>query len=240
MLRADGRRPDQLRPVSIQRGYTAVAPGSVLISAGRTIVLCTACLEDGVPEWRAASGAGWVTGEYDMLPGSTGSRRPRNRKGADGRTREIERLIGRALRAVVDMRKMGPRTIWLDCDVLQADGGTRTASITGAYVALCDALREGERRGWWGTDVRQCAVAAVSAGIVEGQVLLDLDYREDSAAAVDCNLVLTDRGQWIEVQSTGEQAAFSDDQLQELLRLGRSGIETLFRLQQSALAPPAA
>lgn len=199
------------------------------------MVLCTACIADEVPEWREASGAGWVTAEYDMLPGSTGQRRARNRTKVDGRTQEIQRLIGRSLRAVVDMSKLGPRTIYVDCDVLQADGGTRTASVTGAYVALVDAVRAGERLGHWSGDVLVAGVAAVSVGRVGGVVLLDLDYSEDASAEVDCNLVLTTRGEWVEVQATGERATYDDAQLAEMTALGRIGIERIFALQREAL-----
>lgn len=237
-MRRDNRQPDELRPVEILRGFTQAAPGSVLIRTGRTHVLCTACIADGVPEWREASGAGWITAEYDMLPGATAQRRPRNRLKVDGRTQEIQRLIGRSLRAVADLRKLGPRTINLDCDVLQADGGTRTAAITGAYVALCDALAAGRRQGWWGDDVLLAGVAAVSAGLVAGQWLLDLDYREDAAAQVDGNLVRTTRGQWVEVQATGEQATYTDADLARMMELGRRGIERLFALQRAALERP--
>jgi ribonuclease PH len=238
-MRPDGRRTDQLRPVEIIRGFTQSAPGSVLIRTGRTHVFCTASLEESVPQWREPSGAGWVSGEYEMLPGSTGQRRPRSRTRVDGRTREIERLIGRSLRMAVDMQKMGSRSILIDCDVLQADGGTRTAAITGAYVALCDAVTAGRRRGWWGPDVLRAAVAAVSVGVVGEQTLLDLDYREDASAAVDCNLIMTDRGEWVEVQATGEHAGYTDEQLAAMLALGRRGIQQLFGLQRAALQDPA-
>ncbi len=234
-MRRDARQSDVLRPVEIRRRFTQAPPGSVLISAGRTVVLCTACIEDAVPEWRIPSGAGWLTAEYDMLPGSTGQRRPRNRTKVDGRTQEIQRLIGRSLRAVVDLAKLGPRTIHVDCDVLEADGGTRTAAITGAYVALRDALVHGQRAGWWGADVATAGVAAVSVGRVDGELLLDLDYREDVAAEVDCNLVLTTDGRWVEVQATGERSTYSDDDLKAMMALGRRGIERLFSFQQAAL-----
>ena len=234
-MRYGGRQPDQLRPVEMLRGFTRAAPGSVLIRMGRTHVLCTACIEEGVPEWRTASGAGWITAEYDMLPGATGQRRPRNRLKVDGRTYEIQRLIGRSMRAIADMAKLGPRTIHVDCDVLQADGGTRTAAITGAYVALCDALAVGRRQGWWGDDVLNAGVAAVSVGLVDGQCLLDLDYAEDAAAEVDCNLVMTTRGQWVEVQATGEEATYADADLARMMQLGRRGLEELFAFQRAAL-----
>lgn len=237
-MRRDGRRPDELRPVEFVRGFTRNAPGSVLLRAGQTVVLCTASLEDEVPEWRRDSGRGWVTAEYDMLPGATTTRRPRTRARLDGRTQEIQRLIGRSLRAVVDMGRLGPRTIVLDCDVLQADGGTRTAAITGAYVALADAVAEGRRREYWNEGVVTAAVAAVSVGQVDGELLLDLDYDEDVRAAVDCNLVLTSAGQWVEVQATGEQGAFTDAELTRMMALGRAGITQLFEQQRAALAGP--
>jgi ribonuclease PH len=208
----------------------------VLIRTGDTHLLCTACVEDAVPEWREPSGLGWLTAEYDMLPGSTGKRRARSRLKVDGRTQEIERLIGRSLRAAVDLAGMGPRTIFVDCDVLQADGGTRTAAITGAYVAVADALRVGFERGIWARDLLTTQVAAVSAGAVNGELLVDLDYREDSAADVDCNLVLTGRGEWVEVQATGERAACDDAQLAAMLALGRQAIQQLFQAQLRALA----
>ncbi len=230
------RQPDELRPVEIVRGFTRTAPGAVLMRTGQTHVLCTASIEETVPAWRVASGAGWVTAEYDMLPGSTPQRRPRSRERLDGRTQEIQRLIGRSLRTVVDLPKLGPRTIHLDCDVLQADGGTRTTAITGAYVALCDALAVGRQRGLWGTDVLTAGVAAVSVGLVDAELLLDLDYREDVAAQVDCNLVLTTRGEWVEVQATGEHATYADDDLARMMALGRRGIERLFALQRAVLA----
>lgn len=233
-MRADGRRPDELRPVTFTHGFTQAAPGSVLIQAGRTMVLCTASVEEGVPAWREASGLGWLTAEYDMLPASTQKRRPRERTKIDGRTQEIQRLIGRSLRAAVDMAALGQRTIYLDCDVLQADGGTRTAAVTGAYVALCDAAADGRRRGLWGEGAVQTAVAAVSVGLVRGELLLDLDYSEDVAAEVDCNLVMTDAGRWIEVQATGERATMSDEQVAGMMGLGRRGIERLMVLQRKA------
>ncbi len=208
----------------------------MLIRAGGTHVLCTASIEETVPAWRAGSGAGWVTAEYDMLPGATPQRRPRDRARSDGRTQEIQRLIGRSLRAVVDLTRLGERTITLDCDVLQADGGTRTAAVTGAYVALCDALAEGRRRGLWDDDVLRAGVAAVSVGRVDGALRLDLDYREDVAAEVDCNLVMTTRGEWVEVQATGERASYTDADLTAMLALGRRGLERLFELQRAALA----
>ncbi|MCA9243204.1 MAG: ribonuclease PH [Phycisphaerales bacterium] len=236
-MRHDGRLPNELRPVELVRGFTDAAPGSVLIRTGRTHVLCTASiLEDSVPPWRELSGQGWVTAEYEMLPASTRNRRDRTRNKVDGRTHEIQRLIARSLRAAVNMERLGAHTIYLDCDVLQADGGTRTAAITGAYVALCDALDAGEERGLWGNDVRVAAVAAVSVGVVGGQILLDLDYVEDSGAEVDANVVMTDFGEWIEVQATGEQTTFSPDQMTQMLELARVGCQGLFQIQSAALA----
>ncbi len=234
-MRIDGRRPDQLRPIELIRAFTKMPAGSVFVRAGLTHVLCTAAIVPEVPEWRAGSGKGWLTAEYDMLPASTHTRRPRNRREIDGRTQEIQRLIGRSLRAVVDTSRMGERTIHLDCDVLQADGGTRTAAITGAYVALCDAISHGRREGWWGDDVLRAGVAAVSVGLVGGQVLLDLCYSEDSQAAVDCNLVMTTEDQWVEVQATGEKTTLSDRELSEMLDVGRRGIHRLFEIQREAL-----
>lgn len=234
-MRSDGRKNDQLRPVAIQRRFIDQPAGAVLIHSGRTRVLCTASIEPGVPEWREASGHGWITAEYDMLPAATQQRRARNRSKLDGRTQEIQRLIGRALRAAVDMSRMGANSIWLDCDVLQADGGTRTAAVTGAYVALVDALRAGEAQGLWSADCLRTAVAAVSVGLVGGEPRLDLEYTEDSAAEVDCNLVMTGEGQWIEVQATGERSSFSDAEMAALMGLGRLGIEQLLRAQSAAL-----
>jgi len=234
-MRNDGRQPDELRPVEIVTRFTAAPPGSVLFSAGRTVVLCTASIDPGVPAWRAASGCGWLTAEYEMLPSSTPTRRPRDRTKVDGRAQEIQRLIGRALRAAVDLTRLGLHTITIDCDVLQADGGTRTAAVTGAYVALALAVADGQRRGLWGGDVLPSAVAAVSVGLLGDEIVLDLDYSEDVAAAVDCNLVLTDRGEWIEIQATGERSSYSDAQLAQFLAVGRRGLEKLFAAQQTAL-----
>jgi len=255
MARGDGRRAGELRPVEIIRGYTRNAAGSVLIRAGNTHVLCTACWENKVPKWRAGSGSGWVTAEYDMLPGSTSQRRPRNRGRIDGRTQEIQRLIGRSLRAVVDMDLLGENSILLDCDVLQADGGTRTAAITGAYVAMCDAIKLAKRNKWieqspsaksrstkspltksplTKSAIRE-AVAAVSVGRVKNRLLLDLSYQEDVAAEVDMNVVMTASGRFVEVQGTGEEATFSRAELDKLLRLAGRGIKQLLESQQKAL-----
>ncbi|MBN1488609.1 MAG: ribonuclease PH [Phycisphaerae bacterium] len=234
--RADGRRADELRPIEIIRGYTQAAPGSVLIRTGRTHVLCTACIEDKVPPWLAGQGLGWVTAEYDMLPGATGQRRARNRGGKiDGRTQEIQRLIGRCMRAVVDRSAMGENCIWLDCDVLQADGGTRTVAITGAYLAMCDAVTWAVREKLLPASPIREAVAATSVGIVDGRALLDLCYTEDVAAAVDCNVAMTAGGRFIEVQGTGEDATFSRAELDKLLTLAGRGIRQRMAEQAAAL-----
>jgi len=237
MARVDGRRADELRVVKIQRGFTTAAPGSVLIKTGKTHVLCTATVEEVVPAWRKESGLGWVTAEYEMLPGSTGERRARNRAGKiDGRTQEIQRLIGRSCRAVMDMEKLGQRTIWLDCDVLQADGGTRTASITGAYVAMADAVRDLLRRKMLVADPIIDSMAAVSVGIVEGKALLDLCYLEDVGAEVDFTAVQTGGGRFIEVQGTAEAGTFSGTQMTKMVALAGKGIRRLHKIQQAALS----
>ncbi len=233
--RIDGRRPDELRPVEILRGYTRFAPGSVLICAGETRVLCTACFESKVPDWMAGKGIGWVTAEYDMLPGATGQRRGRNRGKVDGRTQEIQRLIGRCMRAVVDRAAMGETCIWLDCDVLQADGGTRTAAITGAYVALCDAVHWAVREGRLARSPVREAIAAVSVGMVAGRPLLDLCYEEDVQADVDFNVAMTSGGRFVEVQGTAENAAFARKDLDRMLDLAARGIRSLIARQERAL-----
>jgi ribonuclease PH len=235
MKRSDRRKANELRPVKITRAFTNQTPGAVLIETGGTRVLCTATFQEGVPKWRSQSGLGWVTAEYDMLPGSTSSRRPRNRGKIDGRTQEIQRLIGRTLRSAIDFERLGENTIQLDCDVLQADGGTRTASITGAMVALADAVAWGRDQGFIKRSCITEHVAAVSVGIVDGRPLLDLNYEEDVRADVDLNLAQTSRGQFIEVQGTGEAATFSGDQLNRMLALGAAGIRKLIRLQKAAL-----
>ncbi len=235
MPRHDGRRPNQLRPVEIVTGFTKFAHGSVLIKTGDTHVLCNASFAEEVPRWREGSGLGWVTAEYDMLPASTGQRRRRKRNGIDGRAQEIQRLIGRSLRAVCNLADLGENSIYLDCDVLQADGGTRTASITGAYVALCLALDRVRQAGKITKKVVRKGLAAVSVGKVDGQVLLDLDYVEDAAAEVDCNVVMTSSGEFVEVQSTGEEATFTRDELDKMLRFAGSGIRKLMTSQRKAL-----
>ena len=236
--RPSGRRPDQLRPVRFTRGFTSHAAGSVLVEFGGTRVICTASVEDSVPGFLRGKGIGWVTAEYGMLPGSTHSRVDREaaRGKQSGRTLEIQRLIGRSLRAVVDTKRLGERTLWVDCDVLQADGGTRTASITGGYTALALALSRLVRRGALDRTPLRGSIAAVSVGLVDGQVLLDLDYDEDSRADVDMNLVATGGGRLAEIQGTGEEATFSRDELEAMTTLALRGIEELTRLQEDALA----
>ena len=238
MPRVDGRQPDQLRPVSFIRNYTSNAQGSVLVSFGRTKVLCTAVVAHDVPAWLEGKGVGWVTAEYGMLPGSTNERKPRERAGkTDGRTAEIQRLIGRAARAIVDMELLGERTLWLDCDVLEADGGTRTAAITGSYVALVDAIRSLEKEGLkFPASPIKDSVAAVSVGIVRGEALLDLNYQEDSKADVDMNVVLTGKGLIVELQGTAEKTPFDFARLTAMHKLAEKGIGELRELQKKALA----
>src|SRR3954469_8011799 len=236
-MRPDGRRPDELRPLSFRRRYTRQAAGSVLVRLGRTAVLCTCCVELGVPPFLVGSGKGWLTAEYGMLPGSTGTRKARDRGGKiDGRSVEIQRLIGRSLRAVVDLVKLGERTLWIDCDVLEADGGTRTASINGAFVAGVDALTSIKKDLPAGVDgVLSDSVAAVSVGVVDGEERLDLEYVEDRDAEVDANLVMTGSGQFIEVQGSGEEATFTRKQLDRLIELGEHGIKAITAEQKKAL-----
>jgi ribonuclease PH len=237
-MRHDGRRPDQLRPLSFRRRYTRQAPGSVLVRMGRTAVLCTCTVELSVPPFLVGSGKGWLTAEYGMLPGSTGTRKQRDRGGkVDGRTVEIQRLIGRSLRAVTDLARLGERTLWIDCDVLEADGGTRTASINGAFVALVDALAGQKRVLGPASSILRGSVAAVSVGLLDGAELLDLDYAEDKDAEVDLNLVMTGAGQFIEVQAGGEEATFSRSQLDRLLQLGKVGIDAVTARQRQVLGP---
>jgi ribonuclease PH len=237
VTRADGRAADQLRPLSIQRNFVGAAAGSVLISAGRTTILCSASLEEKVPAWMAGQGRGWITAEYNMLPGSTHPRKPRERTGKlDGRTSEIQRLIGRSLRAVANLTALGERTLSLDCDVLEADGGTRTLSVTGALVAAVDALRSIDMLGASNPFPLGNSVAAVSVGIVAGRPLLDLDYAEDVAADVDMNVVMTGGGQFVEVQGTGEKTTFDAPQLDRMLALARHGIDEIIQRQREALA----
>jgi ribonuclease PH len=238
--RADGRRPDELRPVRFQNHIAPHATGSTLIEWGNTRVICGVTIEDTVPKWMKDQGVtgGWITAEYAMLPYSTLQRKARDiSKGRlDGRSQEIQRLIGRSLRAALDLEKIGSRTIWVDCDVLQADGGTRTAAITGSYVALTLAVRKLIAEGRLAANPLLHAVAAVSAGLVGGQPLLDLCYTEDVAAAVDLNVVMTGAGEFVEVQGNGEEATFNEAQFAALLALGKAGIRRLLDLQQAALA----
>ncbi|MFP4482514.1 MAG: ribonuclease PH [Thermovirgaceae bacterium] len=237
MIRCDGRAPGDLRPVTIDRGFTKFAEGSVRIGFGDTWVICTASVEDKVPVFLRGSGQGWVTAEYSMLPRATETRSPRDsvRGRVSGRSHEIQRLIGRSLRAGIDLDLLGERTIWIDCDVIQADGGTRTAAITGGFVALVDALRNlYGSRSIEGIPVRSF-VAALSVGKVEGEILADLCYEEDAAAEVDCNIVMNDRGEYIELQGTGESGTFSRDELEGLLNIAERGIGELVELQKESL-----
>jgi len=237
-MRNGQRRPDQLRPVHIETNYLATAEGSALIAAGNTRVLCTASVEDSVPQFLRGSGKGWITAEYSMLPRATITRTPREvtRGLPSGRTHEIQRLIGRSLRAVVDMEKLGERSVLIDCDVLQADGGTRTAAITGAYVALAIAIQRLVRFGTLRASPLRDHVAATSAGIVDGAPMLDLCYEEDSHADVDMNVVMTGAGRFVEVQATAEKVPFDDERLGALLSLARAGIGELIELQKRVLA----
>ena len=236
-MRIDQRSPDQMRPVRITTNYLMTAEGSVLIEVGHTRVLCAATIEETVPPFLRGSGRGWVTAEYSMLPRATASRTPREvTKGRpSGRTLEIQRLIGRSLRSVVDMAALGDRTVIVDCDVLQADGGTRTASITGAYVALVQALQKLVKFGALKALPVTHAVAATSVGILAGVPLLDLCYEEDSAAEVDMNLVMTGSGRFVELQATAEKTPFDDEQLAQMIALARRGITELFEIQKAAL-----
>ena len=235
--RPSGRSADQLRAVSIQRGFTRHAEGSVLVSFGDTRVLCTACIENKVPGFLRGKGEGWVTAEYGMLPRSTHTRSDREaaRGKQGGRTLEIQRLIGRSLRAALDMSKLGENTLYVDCDVIQADGGTRTASITGAMVALVDALAVMKKRGALKGEPLKQMIAAVSVGMYQGEAVLDLDYPEDSAAETDLNVVMTSQGGFIEVQGTAEGEPFQPEQLNAMLLLARQGLQQLFEAQQAAL-----
>ena len=233
MQRIDDRRADELRPMTFQKNFAGAAAGSVLISAGKTMILCTASITEEIPKWMPKdSTKGWITAEYRMLPGSTAPRSPRSDR-PDGRATEIQRLIGRSLRAIANLETLGPRSVYCDCDVICADGGTRTLSITGAYIALVGALRSIQDRL---PDPQKFplidSVAAVSVGIVEGKPLLDLCYAEDASAEVDMNLVMTGSGKFIEIQGTGEEATFTDTQLREMLALGKIGIDQLAKVQR--------
>ncbi len=240
VLRSDGRALDQLRQATFMRDFTELAAGSVLVCMGRTMVLCTASVEDRVPPWMRGGGKGWVTAEYSLLPGSSAERVGREAaKGRQsGRTQEIQRLIGRSLRAVTDLVTMGELQVTVDCDVLQADGGTRTASICGAYLALHDCFTRQMQKGLLSTNPLGDACAAVSVGVVDAVCMLDLDYSEDSRAEVDMNVVMTGSGRFIEVQGTAEKMAFSHDELDEMLSLAEKGIFSLLDAQRTVIAEP--
>ncbi|MCA9038880.1 MAG: ribonuclease PH [Planctomycetaceae bacterium] len=236
-MRIDGRKPDQLRPIQIQRPFTSAAAGSVLISAGETTVLCTASLDLSVPPWKSPDDlTGWVTAEYNMLPGSTAPRKKRERSKVDGRTSEIQRLIGRSLRAIVDMEALGRRSVLIDCDVIKADGGTRTLSLTGGYIALADAVSQLVPAEGVDRPILKDSIAAVSVGVIAGEVYLDLNYHEDYAADVDMNVVMTGSGEFVEVQGTAEGQTFSRELLNRQLDVATKGIEELTRIQRETLA----
>ncbi len=237
-IRHDGRAVDQLRPARITTGCQAYAEGSAMIEMGNTVALCAASVEEEVPRWMRGRGAGWVTAEYDMLPRATSTRRRRDREAghAASRSQEIQRLIGRSLRAATDLDGLGERSIYLDCDILQADGGTRTAAITGAYVALRQALEGLVEAGRLDRVPMRCAVAAVSVGLRDGELLLDLDYAEDSTADADFNIVMTDSGELVEIQATAERGPFPRQRVGEAIALAARGIEGLFAAQRAALA----
>ena len=236
-MRPSGRASDQLREIKLTRDYTCHAEGSVLVEFGKTRVICTVSIEDRVPGFLKGKGQGWLSAEYGMLPRSTGSRmrREATQSSQGGRTMEIQRLIGRSLRSVVDLQQLGERTLTIDCDVIQADGGTRTASITGAYVALIDAIRSLQYEKVLEKDPVTCALASVSVGIYKGTAVLDLDYVEDSNAETDMNVVMNSEGRFIEIQGTAEGHAFSGDELNEMLALAKKGITELFDLQNKSL-----
>lgn len=237
MKRIDGRELDELRPIKITRNFNRYAEGSVLIEVGNTKVICTASIEDKVPPFQKGTGKGWITSEYSMIPRATETRNQREAtKGKQsGRTMEIQRLIGRALRSVVDLNAIGERTIWIDCDVIQADGGTRTASITGAFIALVDALNKLVKKGTLSNLPIKNFVAAVSCGILGGNKLLDLCYIEDSNALVDMNIVMTDKGEFVEIQGTGEGGPFSKEDFNELLKLAEIGLNKIINIQKRTL-----
>ena len=237
-MRSDGRNSNQLRALTITPTYIKTADGSVLIEMGDTRVICTAKLEERVPPFLRNSGKGWITAEYGMLPGSSQQRigRESSRGKVGGRTHEIQRLIGRSLRSVADLKSLGERSVWIDCDVIQADGGTRTASITGAYIALMEAVRVWRERGILSADPVKDAVAAVSIGIVDGKILLDLCYEEDSKADVDMNFVMTGSGKFIEVQGTAESAPFTKKQMERMAEIAHQGIKELLQAQKKVIA----
>lgn len=236
-MRSSGRKNGQIRSIKITRNFTKYAEGSVLIEVGDTKVLCTASIEDKVPPFLKGLGEGWITAEYNMLPRSTQTRKARdiNKLKVEGRTMEIQRLIGRALRSVVDMKSLGERTIWIDCDVLQADGGTRTTAITGSFIALVDAVNKLHKKKPFKVYPIRSFVSAVSVGIVEGEKFLDLCYEEDNIAKVDMNVVMTEEGEFIEIQGTGEEGPFSRRDLNELLDLAERGAKQIIQAQKDAL-----
>ncbi|HAA47265.1 MAG TPA: ribonuclease PH [Synergistaceae bacterium] len=238
MKRHDGRTPEELRPVTIERGFTKYAEGSVRIGFGDTWLICTASVEEKVPSFLRGSGQGWITAEYSMLPRATEIRSPRDSvKGRiSGRSHEIQRIVGRSLRAGVDLGKLGERTVWVDCDVIQADGGTRTAAITGGFVALVDALRKLYGGGHIDCIPVRSFIAALSVGKVEGVIMADLCYEEDAAAEVDFNIVMNDRGEFIELQGTGESGTFSRNELDRLLDIAGEGVGKLIKMQKDSLA----
>lgn len=237
MKRTDNRLNDELRHVKITRNYLLHPEGSVLIEVGKTKVICTAMIEDRVPPFLKGTGKGWVSAEYSMIPGSTGVRKSRdvNKGKIDGRSQEIQRLIGRSLRSVVDLEGFGERTMWIDCDVIQADGGTRTASITGAFVAMADAFHKLKNDELIERIPVKSFISAVSVGILKGEAILDLCYEEDSKAEVDMNIVMTDEGRFVEVQGTGEEATFSHDELMQLISLAKKGCRDLYEIQKNTL-----
>jgi ribonuclease PH len=241
VTRADGRAADEMRPVAMELDFIPSATGSVLFEIGSTRLICTAMVEESVPPWMRGRGTGWVTSEYGMLPGSTGDRKPRDatRGKQDGRTVEIQRLVGRSLRSVVDFRQLGERTVWIDCDVIQADGGTRCAAICGGYVALARAIWRLVGSGALQRTPLTDSVAAISVGIVDGEPVLDLPYAEDSRAEVDMNVVMTGSGELIEVQATAEKTPFGRASLDQMLELAAGGIGDISREQERVLAPPA-
>lgn len=237
MKRTDNRKPNQLRPIKITKNYVEYAAGSVLIETGQTRVICAACVEESVPKWLHGKGQGWITAEYSMLPYATLERKQREVSigKIGGRTQEIQRLIGRSLRGVADLKALGERTIWVDCDVIQADGGTRTAAINGGFIALILALQQLKREGKIEKIPIQEYVGAISVGIFNGVPILDLCYEEDSKAEVDMNLVMTDQGRFIEIQGTAEHNPFTQDQLNQLMKLARSGFKKIFQIQKQIL-----
>jgi ribonuclease PH len=237
MERNDGRKADEMRPIRVTRNFIRHAQGSVLIETGNTKVICTAMVEDKVPPFLKGQKKGWITAEYDMLPASTNTRksRDRNRGKIDGRTMEIQRLIGRSLRSIVDLEQLGERTIWIDCDVIQADGGTRTAAITGSFMALYEAMHKLKEQGIIEEIPIMQFVAATSVGIYQDQIIVDLCYEEDAAADVDMNLVMTENGEMIEIQGTGEERPFKKDELQKLLEVGEMSILKIIEFQKKTL-----